>query len=269
MEFVKLTDKERHAFESDGFLVVPQAIDSNIVNRLIDASDRLMKTTTDDPHPANIYAYRREGVVRDSAFDPLISNPRVVPLIVQLLSSNIHLHTATIIYKKPHKTVPARAWHRDIGISNDLGHTGLPRVGIKACYCLTNFFESDSGMTLMARGSHIHSGPLTLPHGDDDPPNVFEPRLRAGDAVLFENRVFHTAAPNLSNRISKVVIYGYAYRWMKPDVYLDVPDQEAIDRASDDVERQLLGGYRKVDAPPHALNNWARQHGIKRRPTLG
>lgn len=269
MEFVKLTDKERHDFETDGFLVVPQAIDSNTVKRLMEASDRLMKTTTDDPHPDNIYAYRREGVVRDSAFDPLISNPRVVPLIVQLLSSNIHLHTATLIYKKPHETVPARAWHRDIGISNDLGHVGLPRVGIKACYCLTDFLESDSGMTLMARGSHHHSGPLTLPDGEVDPPNVFEPRLRAGDAILFENRVFHTASPNLSNRLSKVAIYGYAYRWMKPDVYLDVPDQEALNRASDDIERQLLGAYCKVDAPPHALNSWANKHGIKRRPTLG
>ncbi|MDE0298070.1 MAG: phytanoyl-CoA dioxygenase family protein [Candidatus Poribacteria bacterium] len=267
MEFVKLKDKERHGFETDGFLIVPQAIDSNTVKRLMEASDRLMKITTNDPHPDNIYAYRREGVVRDSAFDSLISNPRVVPLIVQLLSNNIHLHTATLIYKKPHKTVPARAWHRDIGISNDLGHAGLPRVGIKACYCLTDFLESDSGMTLMARGSQHLNSPLTLPDKEVDPPTVFEPRLRAGDAVLFENRVFHTAAPNLSNRISKVVIYGYAYRWMKPDVHLDVPDREALSRASDDVQRQLLGAYRKVDSPPHALDCWAERHGVKRKAT--
>ena len=269
MDLVPLTDKQYRDFEADGFLVVPQAIVSKTVERLIEASDRLMKTTTDDPHPDNIYAYRREGLVRETAFDPLISNSRVVPLIVQLLSTNIHLHTATLIYKKPHKTIPEREWHRDIGISNDLGHADLPRVGIKACYCLTDFLEPNSGMTLMARGSHHYSTPPTHPEGEVAPPTVFEPRLCAGDAVLFENRVFHTAAPNLSNRISKVVIYGYAYRWMKPDVHLDVPDQAALSRAPDDVERQLLGACRKVDAPPHALNSWAEQHGIKRNLTLG
>ncbi len=38
--------------------------------------------------------------------------------------------------------------------------------------------------------------------------------LSAGDAFLFENRVFHATAPNLSQRTSKVVIMGYSYRWM-------------------------------------------------------
>jgi hypothetical protein len=128
-------------------LVIPQAIYLKIIERLIDASDRLMKATTDDPHPDNVYAYRREGVVREAAFDPLISNSRVVPLIVQRLSSNLHLHTATLIYKKPHESIPAKEWHRDIGISNDLRHACLPRVGIKACYCLTEFLEPMGGAT--------------------------------------------------------------------------------------------------------------------------
>ena len=67
-----------------------------------------------------------------------------------------------------------------------------------------DFLAPNSGMTLMARGSQHHSTPLTLPYEEVNPLTVFEPRLRAGDAVIFENRVFHTAAPNLSNRISKV-----------------------------------------------------------------
>ncbi|MCZ6680667.1 MAG: hypothetical protein O7E52_25835 [Candidatus Poribacteria bacterium] len=89
--------------------------------------------------------------------------------------------------------------------------------------------------------------------------------LNAGDALFFENRTFHTAAPNLSNRISKVVIYGYAYRWMKPDVNLDVPDEVLLESAAP-IERQLLGGYRNVDDKPEALLDWVACHGIPRKP---
>ena len=56
---------------------------------------------------------------------------------------------------------------------------------------------------------------------------------------------------------------------MKVGVHLDVPDGEASIRASDDIEQQLLGAYRKVDVPPHALNNWAEQHGVLSKPSLG
>ena len=88
-------------------------------------------------------------------------------------------------------------------------------------------------------------------------------QLNAGDALFFENRIFHTAAPNRSDRTSKVVIYGYAYRWMKPEVYLENPDEQQL-LAADPITRQLLGGYRDVDTVPWALDRWAKQHGVAR-----
>ena len=87
-------------------------------------------------------------------------------------------------------------------------------------------------------------------------------RLNAGDALLFENRIFHTAAPNRSDRVSKVLMYGYAYRWMKPEVYLEVPDQINLEKA-DPIQRQLLGGYRDIDTQPWALERWANRHNVQ------
>jgi ectoine hydroxylase-related dioxygenase (phytanoyl-CoA dioxygenase family) len=94
---------------------------------------------------------------------------------------------------------------------------------------------------------------------DPEGVEVCDLKLNAGDALLFENRIFHTAAPNRSNRVSKVLMYGYAYRWMKPEVYLEVPDPRLLEKA-DPVTRQLLGGYRDVDTPPWALQRWAERH---------
>jgi len=82
--------------------------------------------------------------------------------------------------------------------------------------------------------------------------------------LFFEHRTFHTAAPNRSDRTSKVVIYGYAYRWMRTEVYLESPDEQQLLQA-DPISRQLLGGYRDVDTPPWALDRWVTKHGVDRR----
>ena len=263
MQFVPLTDAQCRAFEADGFLIVPQAIDAATVACLTRAGDRLLQSFLDDP--AEIQMQLRQGVVEEEAFDQLVSNSATVPLVVQLLSPNIQLHSASLIYKKPqdpHTTAPRRGWHRDIGIAEDLGQAGLPRLGVKVCYCLTDFAEPNSGMTMMARGTHRNEMPLAIPAGAVDPPTVVDPLLRTGDAILFENRTFHTAAPNLSQRTSKVVIYGYAYRWMKTDQHLDPPDPQVLQRTTNDIDRQLLGGYRNVDEIPQALIDWAEQYGV-------
>lgn len=267
MQFVQLTDAQRRAFAADGFLIIPQAIDAATVACLTRAGDRLLQSFLDDP--AEIQMQLRQGVVEEEAFDQLVSNSATVPLVVQLLSPNIQLHSASLIYKKPqdpHTTAPKRGWHRDIGIAEDLGQAGLPRLGVKVCYCLTDFAAPNSGMTMMARGTHRNEMPLAIPAGAVDPPTVVDPLLRAGDAILFENRTFHTAAPNLSQRTSKVIIYGYAYRWMKTDQYLDPPDQRVLQRTTNDIDWQLLGGYRNVDEIPQALIDWAEQYGVNPAP---
>ena len=113
----------------------------------------------------------------------------------------------------------------------------------------------------MARLVTLVDRPLRIARDQVDPVGVevCDLKLNAGDALFFENRIFHTAAPNRSDRVSKVLMYGYAYRWMKPEVYLEVPDKRYLDKA-DPIVYQLLGGYRDVDTPPWALQRWAKRH---------
>jgi ectoine hydroxylase-related dioxygenase (phytanoyl-CoA dioxygenase family) len=272
MEFVQLTPEQRKAFADDGFLVVRDALDAQTVTQLIEESDRLagvfLRKPTISGKPEYNHLDLRRGLLKEKALLALVSNSATVPLVVQLLSPNIHLHSTTIIYKRPENPDDPpfrRGWHRDIRIPKDLGHEQLPLVGIKVCYCLTDFAQPNCGMTLMARGSHRLPGPLKIPKEDVDPLDVevCDLQLKAGDALFFENRIYHTAAPNRSDRVSKVVIYGYAYRWMKPEVYLENPDEQQL-LASDPITRQLLGGYRDVDTPAWAIERWAKRHGLKR-----
>ena len=272
MDFVPLKPEQREAFDRDGFLVVRNALDSKAVERLTAAGDLRAKAFLEKPQIRDKAEYNhldlRPGLIQDPAFFALVSHPATVSLVVQLLSPNIHLHSTALIYKRPEDPdAPTfrRGWHRDIRIPRDLGHESLPLVGIKICYCLTDFHEPNSGMTLMARGSHKRNDPLALPKGKVDPADaeVCDLRMNAGDALLFENRIFHTATPNRSNRTSKVLMYGYAYRWMKTEVYLEIPDKGHLAKA-DPVARQLLGEYRDVDTQPWALQRWAKRHGVLR-----
>ncbi len=271
MDFIRLTAEQRRSFDDDGFLVVRNALDKDTVERLVEAGDRRARAFLDKPVIVEKEEYNhldlRPGLLKEKALLALVTQATTVPLVVQLLSPNIHLHSLALIYKRPVSPEGApfrRGWHRDIRIPKDLGHRDLPRVGIKICYCLTDFHQPNSGMTLFARGSHLNSEALGIPKGGIDPKDVevCDLQLNAGDAVLFENRIFHTAAPNRSDRVSRVLMYGYAYRWLKPEVYLEVPDEDLLAK-SEPVARQLLGGYRDVDTVPWALQRWTRKHGVE------
>jgi ectoine hydroxylase-related dioxygenase (phytanoyl-CoA dioxygenase family) len=272
MEFVQLTESQRQSFADDGYLVIPNALDRDTVSDLLTEADQLCAPFLNKPPLAGKPEYNhldlRRGLLKHKAMLALVANSTTVPLLVQLLSPNIHLHSTTVIYKRPEAPdAPSfrRGWHRDIRIPRDLGHEQLPLVGIKVCYCLTDFQQPNCGMTLMARGTHLRTEPLKIRKGDVDPIDVEVKDLRfnAGDALFFENRIFHTAAPNRSDRTSKVVIYGYSYRWLKPEIYLEAPEEQQLFTV-DPITRQLLGGYRDVDTPPWALERWARRHGMSR-----
>lgn len=271
LKFVVLTREQRQSFEQDGFLVVHNVLDQDTIDRIIQAGDGLAASFLDKPEVVDRPEYNhldlRPGLLRQEALFRMVSGPSSVPLVVQLLGPNIHLHSTALVYKRPENpsaTPFRRGWHRDIRIPKDLGHQGLPLVGIKVCYCLTDFHAPESGLTLMARGTHLRREPLEVSKGQVDPRgvDVCDPKLDAGDALLFENRIFHTAAPNRSDRVSKVVIYGYAYRWMKPEVYLENIG-DSLFRKADPITRQLLGGYRDIDTPPWALQKWVKRHGVQ------
>lgn len=269
MEFVRLTAEQKKSFDDDGFLVVRKVLEKDVVQRATAAGDGLADAFLNKPELLDRFEYNhldlRPAVVTEKPLFDLIRNATGVSYVMQLLGPNIHLHSTALIYKRPSTSdAPTfrRGWHRDIRIPKDLGHQFLPRVGIKICFALTDFHEPDSGMTLLARGTHMRTKPLVLRPGAVDPEDVelCDLQLDAGDAFLFDNRLYHTAAPNLSNRTSKVVMLGYAFRWMKQEIYLETLDASYFAQ-QDPITRQLLGGYRDIDTPPWALQQFAKRHG--------
>ena len=272
MDFVPLTKTQRQEFDANGYLVVPGALDAKTVQRLTEAGDRLMSTFEYE----GFYAHRRPGLVQEEdIFASLVTNTSTISLVAQLLGPNIHLTNTALIYKypQPSNALTSRNWHRDLGVQLDIGHKHLPRLGLKVGYCLTDFTEPNSGATLFVRKSHSWPEPLAIPKGKVDPPVFDEPRLHAGDAFLFENRIYHAPALNFTDTVAKVAIYGYHYCWVKPDYYLQYyndklqPDEPLLAKL-DNVGRQLLGAQEdtKGRIAPNgihwALEEWAAHHNI-------
>ena len=271
MDFAKLDDEQREFFDDNGYLIVPDAIDEETVEQTTVAADRLM----DDFAYEGYYQHRREGIVQDPTLAKLATNSAIVPLVIQLIGTHIHITNTALIYKHPQ---PADhpgdcTWHRDVGVHLDLGHTRIPRVGLKVGYCLTDMDSSHTGATLFVPGSNRLAKPLVISKDRLHPEEYLEPRLKAGDAFLFESRTYHGAAINSQHCVAKVAMFGYHYCWIRPDYYLryyagEVQPTTAVVASLDDVGRQFLGAT--VDAEgredPNGIHwpiaEWAAEHGL-------
>ena len=150
MELVLLEEQQRRFFDDNGYLVVPGALTEQEVAQLTTVCDRMIDEFGREAD--QYYVQRRPGIVQEKVFHPLLTHSSTVPLVVQLLSPNIHLHTTAIIYKFPQDDAGegTRGWHRDIGMTEDLGHERIVRAGIKVGYCLTDFPAPQSGFTMFA-----------------------------------------------------------------------------------------------------------------------
>ncbi|KIZ15373.1 phytanoyl-CoA dioxygenase family protein [Streptomyces natalensis] len=235
------------AFERDGFAVLRDVFAPEWREQAAAAAMRLLESDRTLGRDRSVDGKDgfRGVVAMDDTFLPLVTNPKVLPTLVALLSPNLHLMSSNLISMPsipPGGTrtirVPERhGWHRDMGAAaRDLGT--VPRLAIKAAYFLSDP-TPDAGVTMVAPGSHTDTGPVTVPPGAIDPPGAITPDLGPCDALLFENRTWHAGGLNTSGRLRLAVMMQYGYRWLAP---VDDPAPEVLAREDlTDVERQLLG----------------------------
>lgn len=275
MTFAKITDAQRAAFDRDGFLVVGAALSEGELHVLEEAADGLIRQHGPrggaglEKHPTQVQL--RMPIAEAPALLGLVGKGSVVSLCAQLLSPNLHLHTAAVLFKYPHACTRedgdeqaefeahSTGWHRDIGITEDMGHDCVFRAGIKVCYALSDFQSPRSGLTRFAQGSHLITSPLPVDMASYPAEHTpVQPPLRRGDAVLFENRIFHCGSVNMSPHVAKSLMIGYAYRWLgghRKNMELVWPNQSEVHLQSR-VTQQLLGGE------GDGLIDWCRDNGF-------
>ena len=81
-----------------------------------------------------------------------------------------------------------------------------------------------------------------------------------GDALLFDQRLWHAAAPNIAPSPRICLFYAYGYRWLRPDDYGTAPDEWLMKQCAQ--RRQLLGaaasqsGYYLPTSADLPLREW-------------
>ena len=273
--YTQLSDEQRRQFRDEGYLILRNALDGEMISSLIEAGDRLIAGDArwNRYQTSEYYDGFRNCITMDDAFIPLLTNDITLPIVIQLLGSNLQLSTSHLIHRHPDPpgtpdSIRRPGWHRDGGgISRDLGESRFPRLGLKCAFYLTDLSEPNSGVTMLAPGSNQLTEPIDIPEGETDPVNALEPLLNPGDCVVFEYRTWHAGAPNFSELTRKAVMIGYCYRWLRP---MDFVKQESsfLDKLSE-IERYLAG--EEVDETQefqpgggyNPLNEWCAQYGVE------
>lgn len=240
-----LTEEQRQSFERDGFLVVPNALPPEFLQRVTAAADRLYAAGLMAQGLSNVNHWElRNCLPHDDVFLELLDWPATFPLVVDLLNWNIHLITSHLIMRAPSPpdadaSWMASGWHRDGGSSSVEMQEPHPRLLIKIAYWLSDLSEPGRGAIRFVPGSNRMVGRPAQAPGAPDPYGAIELTARPGDAVLFEQRLWHAVGPNRSEQVRKGLFFGYGYRWLRPMDHVTQP-RELLDRVTP-IRRQLLG----------------------------
>lgn len=246
-----ITADELTAFERDGYFVISEVMDRSHVSSLVEVADRLRNENRERSGigPRDLGTLGRtdrlnlkDAAVNDPAFLELLHWPATFPKVFGILGWNIHLYHSQLVVAPPvargEDDHNRGSWHQDSGRLNiELEGDPRPRVSLKVGFYLTDNTASGCGNFCVVPGSHKRNH--LERSGGGDPEGATQVLAKAGDAVIFDRRIWHTATPNFASFDRKILFYGYSFRWLRPrsDIALD---KEFID-ALDPVQRQLLG----------------------------
>ncbi len=233
---------ERDAFERDGYVMLRQVVEPDLVVRLQRAAARLDAEYRSEPEISRYHLLNRHDLIPlDDAFLDIVDCPATLPKVVGILGWNIQLfHTQLVVTP----TAPENAarggygWHQDNNRMNVDFETPPPhpRVSVKIGYFLSDAIAEDCGTLAVVPGSHDRGRPQ-VPIGEQ-PGGAVQLMGRVGDAVLFDRRIWHSATTNHAPEQRTMLFYGYSYRWLRPKSAMNFPN--LLERVGP-VRRQLLG----------------------------
>ena len=216
-----LTEEERHAFETQGYFIVKDVLDSDQCENLIKAADRVdaefRKQNRSNPHKP---ISTTDFIGHDDQFVELLDWYKTFPKVWDLMGWNIQLYHAHLTVTPPLPSDAPRerkrlGWHQDSPVLNsEMGTNPFPMISLKVGFFLTDTQETDRGNFYVVPGSHLLTE--APPAGDGPNPQGATPVcIPAGSAAIFDRRIRHAASPNYWTETRRVLFYGYSYRWLR------------------------------------------------------
>ena len=239
----RLTDGERHQFETDGYFILEDALEPDHNAQIAATIQRLRRDGRLSPSGHNLgvdgRVHHPDFLSLDQSFIDLLDHPRTFPKVWDILGWNIysyhtHLGISDPIEGSYDPDTLALRWHQDsMPSSRDMPELNVPaRMSLKIGYFMTDVSEPGRGNFWVVPGSHVRP---TLQAPDGAIPLCVAP----GSAVFFDRRLWHAASPNYWHTPRMFLAYGYGYRWLRTKDQMTIPP-DVMER-SDPIRRQLLG----------------------------
>ena len=256
----------RDAFERDGYVVITDALDADLADRLRGAAARADASfrASDDVGPHHVLN-EHDLIGRDDAYLDLVDLPTTFPTVWAVLGWHIQLFHTQLLVTPPAPataTPGAYGWHQDNNRMNlDFETSPQPRVSVKVGYFLSDLPEPGMANLCVVPGSHTRGRPR-IPMGDQ-PDGAIEVLAHAGDAIVFDRRLWHSASTNTSDVQRTFLTVGYSYRWLRPKSRMELGTER---EGMPPIRRQLLGATTSANAwfePTEEdvpLREWIRTH---------
>jgi len=248
--YAPIAAEDRERFTRDGLLLIPGALDAEQWNRTVITVNRIY----DEEYAAG--RLRPDGslhllgaIDRDPALVDLLDHPATFRYVWGLLGWNVYTHHNHVDVHpgfQPDVQVPWN-WHQDGYRQNaDVDEAVRPMLSLKVAFVLSDLSLPARGATRVIRGSHVHNTLAGRPPRANDPyrePDGAEDIVaHAGDAFVFDRRLWHSRSVNVSALTRKMVFIGYTYRWIRPLDETDYRRDPAWFAGLSPLRRQLLGG---------------------------
>lgn len=226
--------KKREQLHRDGFCVFPQVLDDELLGRLRVATDKLVAPMNEEDRSRHLSTGSMFGFsnVKDEIWGELVLHPGLFDCLSQLGYTQVAFTDGYVISKPPKS--PQLFWHYDwFTWVEPEDYLPAPQQVFAMYYLIdTSRFN---GCLRVIPGSHYQHNPLHevigQPHTEelhrfeDANRPEFRPRsdeidlpVRAGDLVLGDARLLHSAHANQSDQQRTVITL-----WYQPD-FPSLPD---------------------------------------------
>ncbi len=241
-----MTDDQRILFETKGFLTIPGALSPSELAQVREAADHAESTWRSDltrqGNRSEVLNQIQSLIEYDDRLLNLLWHPNVFPIVREIVGNDVSMIDNDYFITPPRTPQTHAGWHHDVGL---LGiYHPMSVMMLKVFFLLTDV-DANSGGTAMVPGSHRLPMDFQFPKVDDPRamPGSVQMTGKAGDAYLFNGRVYHCAVNNDSDNARRVLIYNYGHFYMKIWKGYE-PSARLIAQAKascDPVQMQLLG----------------------------
>lgn len=207
-----MNEEEKFQFDLQGFLVVKNVLSPQRCAELSDLADQVWpRQSSDGP-------YRRTGSISQwhSAFLELIDHPKVLPYLIELIGARLRIDHDYCIFMQKHRSThqlhggphvfESDHWYR----YND----GVMRNGLTvATWSLTDVHAGDGGFACIP-GSHksnyLRFFPKDVARFERHADYVVQPRMNAGDVLIFTEALIHGTAEWTSEVERRALLFKYS-----------------------------------------------------------